>query len=344
MILASNALHHTAAVACQPVRSFCSTCRILSSSSSNNGESSRLPRTRAGTLASAYASTNVDFPDRESERRQPVARSGQKGLMDDDRGGRTSNPLSDLRRYDRGAKGKGDERPSRIRREVDSNGRHSWKDDVKLNLPINRGLELYHTSNSAIPNSNFNQKTTFIGFDLSTSLPTIFRTKIPVYKSPLFNLRAIPTYLLPPRKPPPFPLEGNQSWKNERRCVYVAAITSKNAVSKLAVERNRSRRRWKAALNVIINSEKSIVGLNQIGRNDLITPEYAYIASVTSELHDAPFDKIQSDILDGLNYIRKSQTRRGVESLSKPKYIPRSKIGEGLVGYDKAVEQFVRCI
>nr|XP_031863958.1 ribonuclease P protein component [Kwoniella shandongensis]KAA5531030.1 ribonuclease P protein component [Kwoniella shandongensis] len=156
------------------------------------------------------------------------------------------------------------------------------------------------------------RKTKFIGIDLESSLSKIFLTKLPLYRSPLFNLRAFPSHLLPPRRPPPFPLDFGQHYRKENDCVQLAVIGSKSQVSKLAVERNRARRRFRAAMEMVVEGEEK----------GLVVPEYTYIASLTAEIHDAPFQQITDDILTGLRYLKKVQPRRG-GGLPEPRYIPR---------------------
>ncbi|KAK8854618.1 ribonuclease P protein component [Kwoniella newhampshirensis] len=163
------------------------------------------------------------------------------------------------------------------------------------------------------------KKTMFIGIDLESSLSKIFLTKLPLYRSPLFTLRAFPSHLLPPRRPPPFPLDFANAYREKNDCVYLAVIGSKSQVSKLAVERNRARRRFRAAIEqVVVQEEKG-----------LVVPHYAYVASLTAEIHDAKYETIANDIKEGLRYLRQTRPRRqGGWVLPSPRFLPR---GEAVI-------------
>ncbi|WVR09427.1 hypothetical protein IAU60_006494 [Kwoniella sp. DSM 27419] len=179
----------------------------------------------------------------------------------------------------------------------------------------------------ARPDSFDDTKVHFIGIDLETALPKIFASKLPVYRSPsgLFNLRAYPSSFLPARRPPPFPMERNVEFRRTRLCVYTSVITSKAVVSKLAVERNRCRRRFKAALETVVNGSEYTGGRSREGRMALVTPEFAYVASLTAELHDAPHAQLVSDILDGLRFLQHAQPRKWDDKARLPevRYISR---------------------
>ncbi|WWC63513.1 uncharacterized protein I303_106116 [Kwoniella dejecticola CBS 10117] len=200
-----------------------------------------------------------------------------------------------------------------------------------------------YPGNSLGGNSTPDQRIHIIGFDLETSLPSIFSTKLPVFRSPLFNLRCIPFSRLPPRKVAPYPMQENERWKMDNRCIYFTVLSSKNAVSKLAIERNRCKRRFKAALDEILNKvqatsdkDKDIDAKLEFGlnfesgdRRTLVNNQYAYIASLTAEIHDAPFQQIQMEILKGLQYLQKAHSRNQISQatlpLPLPRYIPRGK-------------------
>ncbi|WVQ68457.1 uncharacterized protein L199_006665 [Kwoniella botswanensis] len=257
------------------------------------------PRTRAGAL-----SQTID----KSKEVRPIIRSGKKDLLNAVMGDPTS-PTND--RLDTG---------SRRREILESKHRKGgWKDNIQTALPQPKDTVIM----------NPDARIRIIGFDLTTSLPTIFRTKTSVFRSPLFNLRCIPFSHLPARRLPPFPTERLNEWTSSQKegCIYFSAISSKNAVSKLAVERNRSRRRFNSALEGLLNDD---VGKEET--RGLVNNQYAYIASLTASLHDAPFSQIQSDIIQGLKYLKKSQPTSSSGStplsvpLPLPKYIPRGKI------------------
>ncbi|KAK6910863.1 hypothetical protein I204_03103 [Kwoniella mangroviensis CBS 8886] len=293
-------------------RSFCSTCHLLAETPIPKlGESSRSrsqstsrptvvkPRTGGGIL-----SQKID----KSKEVRPIIRSGKKDLLNAVLGD-PSRPKND--RSDSGNRTREAREPK--------HRKGGWKENLQAaSLRPKDTITLDSDARIRI-----------IGFDLTTSLPTIFRTKTSVFRSPLFNLRSIPFSNLPPRRLPPFPTERLSEWRNEQkgRCIYFSAISSKNAVSKLAVERNRSRRRFNSALEGLLNDD---VGKEEA--RGMINNQYAYIASLTSSLHDAPFSQIQSDIILGLKYLEKSQATSSSGStplslpLPLPKYIPRGKI------------------
>lgn len=159
-----------------------------------------------------------------------------------------------------------------------------------------------------------------IGIDMETALPKIFATKTPIYRSPGLSIRAFPAHLLPPRPAPPFPPDLVSKTRHENPCVYLSIITSKNQVSKLAVERNRVRRRVKAAWDHVIND----------GREGwrLVSPDYAYIVSVNGELHDAEFESIVQGVATGLRFLQQKRPkevggRSGSGMVPEPKFIPR---------------------
>ncbi|WVF67488.1 ribonuclease P protein component [Kwoniella sp. CBS 6097] len=166
----------------------------------------------------------------------------------------------------------------------------------------------------------------FIGIDLESSLSRIYALKLPVFRSPSFNIRAYPSVFLPPRRSTPFPPARNIQYRRERLCVYLGLMSSKNAVSKSAVERNRCRRRMKAALDEVVNGVEDLGGLDKEQRMKLVTPEFAYIISLTAESHDVPYDTLKSDILNSLKFLKNAQPRKWNESsrLPPPKYIPRT--------------------
>ncbi|OCF32695.1 hypothetical protein I316_05616 [Kwoniella heveanensis BCC8398] len=166
----------------------------------------------------------------------------------------------------------------------------------------------------------------FIGIDLESALSKIYGHKLPVYRCPSFNIRAYPSAFLPPRRSTPFPPCRNMEYRRERLCVYLGLMSSKSAVSKLAVERNRCRRRVKTALDEVVNGVEDLGGLSKDQRMKLVTPEYAYIISLTAESHDAVYDTLKSDILKSLQYLKNAQPRKWNEGsrLPLPKYIPRT--------------------
>lgn len=114
---------------------------------------------------------------------------------------------------------------------------------IEINQVVNRDSNSYWYCKQVV----------FIGIDMNTALPKIFATKTPVYRSSGLSIRAFPAHLLPPRPAPPFPLDLISKTRCENPCVYLSIITSKNQVSKLAMERNRVRRRLKAAWDRVIN-------------------------------------------------------------------------------------------
>ncbi|OWT38273.1 ribonuclease P protein component [Cryptococcus neoformans Bt1] len=159
-----------------------------------------------------------------------------------------------------------------------------------------------------------------IGIDMETALPKIFATKTPVYRSSGLSIRAFPAHLLPPRPAPPFPPDLISKTRRENPCIYLSIITSKNQVSKLAVERNRVRRRLRAAWDKVIND----------GREGwrLVSPDYAYIVSVNGELNDAEFESIIQGVATGLRFLQQRRPkemggRSGSGMVPEPKFIPR---------------------
>nr|XP_019044899.1 hypothetical protein I302_06813 [Kwoniella bestiolae CBS 10118]OCF23829.1 hypothetical protein I302_06813 [Kwoniella bestiolae CBS 10118] len=302
--------------ACSQIRSFCSTCHLLFNHSPPRlGEPSRARptttklRTRAGILSKATKKPRST--DREDTSTKPLLKDGYGALRSNRNGISKSEGI------------------------LETSGKVNWKDAIRNMYPNSHSEG--KTVEPAI-NVDPEARIRIIGFDLSTSLPTIFKTRTQIFRSPLFNLRCIPFTLLPPRKIPPFPTETLHDWRNEQKggCVYFSAIGSKNAVSKLAVERNRSRRRFNAVLEGVLNERGEMGGMNSGERRGLVDCEYAYIASLTSSLHDAPFTQIQQDILQGLKYLKQRQSQREPRSQSfsrqvsapLPRYIPRGKLGD----------------
>ncbi|WVQ95138.1 hypothetical protein IAU59_002232 [Kwoniella sp. CBS 9459] len=180
----------------------------------------------------------------------------------------------------------------------------------------------------------------FIGIDLESSLSRIYSHKLPVFRSPSFNMRAFPSAFLPPRRSIPFPTGRNTEYRKERLCVYLGLMSSKAAVSKLAVERNTCRRRVKTALEEVVNGRKDLHGLSRDERMRLVTPEYAYIISLTADSHDAPYDSLKSDILNSLKFLKNAQSRKWSETarLPAPKYIPKTQLESPTYGVDLGVK------
>ncbi|WWD02186.1 hypothetical protein V865_000224 [Kwoniella europaea PYCC6329] len=259
------------------------------------------PKTRAGVL-----SQTID----KSKEVRPITLSGKKDLLNTVLGDPTRSTNDRLDTCNR----RRETRESKHRK-------GEWKDNIQTALPQPKDTVTM----------NPDARIQIIGFDLTTSLPTIFRTKTSVFRSSLFNLRSIPFSHLPARRLPPFPTERLNEWTSSLKggCIYFSAISSKNAVSKLAVERNRSRRRFTSALEGLLNDD-----LGKEETRGLVNNQYAYIASLTASLHDAPFSQIQSDIIQGFKYLKKSQPTFSSGShplslpLPLPKYIPRGKISD----------------
>ncbi|WWC71363.1 ribonuclease P protein component [Kwoniella pini CBS 10737] len=305
----------------QSARTFCSTCQILAIPS-KLGESSRSvkidrPRIKKGIFSSRLDPSSNDNKDQTSTTSRNAVRRGNRNIIDSVLSIKGSK--QDVR----------SPKPGRSRRPIQMEETKAQVTAVALRK-TERTLSEEHKMES-IPTQelNLNLKTHFIGFDLQTSLALIFSTKLPVYKSTLFNIRCISFQKLPIRKLPPYPINESEIWKFERKCIYFTILSSKNSVSKLAVERNRCKRRFKSALNNIINGKD----IEEIEQKKLLNNQYAYIASLTSKMYDAPFDQIQFEILNGLRYLQKAHLKSRItnDSLPLPKYIVREQVEVGTV-------------
>ncbi|WWC90568.1 uncharacterized protein L201_005504 [Kwoniella dendrophila CBS 6074] len=353
------------------VRSFCSTCYTLSNPPKLGESSHTRPRpikTRGGILSSTTATKSRKVVKAE---RKSLDQYGDKVKTSSRRRTDDAPNFSDIIQNrstwstsSNVHSQRGSERPQSMRI-----GNHVNHDDVE-NAGYSRGFQDITDKDTSrdkqtgplslqIQNLDPSKRIEMVGFDLTTSLPTIFKTKLPVYRSSLFNFRSIPFNQLPPRKLPPFPINQIHEYKNTeftnkgKILIHVTAITSKSQVSKLAFERNKSRRKFKSAFDAILNNQKeveqeAILGLGIMERRALINPEQAYIASITSELFDAPIQQIQNDILEGLKYLKNSQSGRRNTSnngiLPKPRYIPRGKVEPSIKDLDAIGNQSLETI
>ncbi|ODO11067.1 ribonuclease P protein component [Cryptococcus amylolentus CBS 6273] len=171
------------------------------------------------------------------------------------------------------------------------------------------------------------ERKAFIGIDLGTALPRIFTSRPTMqYITPLFAIRLFPASALPLRPAPPFPLHAiarkRQEMKAEAACVYAVVIASKAKVSKLAVERNKVRRKIMEAMRTVVNAP------GMVGKN-LVSPEHAYIISANPEVYDAPMEMLVNDVERSLVTIRKKMEKAGdVKSgaelwLPEPRYLSK---------------------
>ena len=73
-------------------------------------------------------------------------------------------------------------------------------------------------------------------------------------QTPYFDLSCSPAQSMPARPPSPFPPDHRLHNKEEaEKQIIFLMVTSKNNVSRVAVERNRARRRLKSAVDLVVN-------------------------------------------------------------------------------------------
>ncbi|ODN90717.1 hypothetical protein L198_06033 [Cryptococcus wingfieldii CBS 7118] len=306
-------------------RSFCSTCRLLQAPKRLGEPSSQPLRTRSsdGTSSAIDASSErrprTPKRDRQVDKSKSHARqsgSSEPKLWRDkllllgpsiDSGPlRPKRPIPDgssrTQRSPRALDGSAPRDRERDSRAPQSNAGPSW-DSIAREKDIR-----------------------FIGIDLGTALPRIFTSRPTIqYTTPLFAIRLFPASALPLRPAPPFPLHAiarkRQEMKAEAACVYAVVIASKAKVSKLAVERNKVRRKVMEAMGKVVNAPG-------MGKN-LVSPEHAYIISANPEVYDAPMETLVNDVERSLVTIRKKMDKAGdVKSgaelwLPEPRYLSK---------------------
>ncbi|WVQ72019.1 hypothetical protein IAR50_001563 [Cryptococcus sp. DSM 104548] len=167
----------------------------------------------------------------------------------------------------------------------------------------------------------------FIGIDFASALPRIFSTRAIINQAtPFFSIRLFPASALPLRPAPPFPLHAiakkRQAMKAEAACVYAVVIASKAKVSKLAVERNKVRRKMMEAMGRVVNAPGG-------GGKGLVSPEHAYIISANPQVYDAPMEALVNDVERMLVTIKKKLDRGGDAKsgaelwLPEPRYLSK---------------------
>ncbi|WVN86190.1 ribonuclease P protein component [Cryptococcus depauperatus CBS 7841] len=164
------------------------------------------------------------------------------------------------------------------------------------------------------------QRIKFIGIDIATALTKIFTSNVPHCRTPYFIIRTFRAALLPPRPAPPFPSDMLNAVRRKHPCVYLAVITSKNNISKLAVERNRVRRRFRAALDNVVNSNEGW---------KLVSPEYVYVVSPNAALFEAPYKVLVEEVERALRHVKERRRERmQVATLPWPNYMSSSVSGK----------------
>jgi len=94
----------------------------------------------------------------------------------------------------------------------------------------------------------------FTGYDPGLALNIYNRPEVLKTSSPLFSLFSAPSRYLQARLPSPFPPGYHHVTLGEgESIVKVVVIASKSKISKLASERNRARRRFRSALDMVVN-------------------------------------------------------------------------------------------
>ena len=89
--------------------------------------------------------------------------------------------------------------------------------------------------------------------NLEENLPLNNRLVQTTFNCPEFILRTLPRERTPHTRPAPFPEHLIDHGKKAHRSIGLGIVTSKVRMSKLAVERNRGRRRIVEALGYVVN-------------------------------------------------------------------------------------------
>ncbi|ODN83576.1 hypothetical protein L202_01691 [Cryptococcus amylolentus CBS 6039] len=308
-------------------RSFCSTCRLLQAPK-RLGESSIQPlRTRSSDGTSSAIDASSERRPRTPKRDRQVDKSKSHARQSD-----SSEPK--LRREKLLLLGPSiDSGPLRPKRPIPDGSSRTQRSP---RAPDGSAPRVHRDRDSRPPRSNAGPSwesiarekgIRFIGIDLGTALPRIFTSRPTMqYITPLFAIRLFPASALPLRPAPPFPLHAiarkRQEMKAEAACVYAVVIASKAKVSKLAVERNKVRRKIMEAMRTVVNAP------GMVGKN-LVSPEHAYIISANPEVYDAPMEMLVNDVERSLVTIRKKMEKAGdVKSgaelwLPEPRYLSK---------------------
>lgn len=141
-------------------------------------------------------------------------------------------------------------------------------------------------------------------------------------------MRAMPTTALPPRSTSPFPpsLIGAslQARRPDARVIQFGVIASKGNVSNLAVERGTVRRRFKAALQTVVqrshglprgSSGKDYLSPGQSlpaqsALNDVsYTSDWSYIVMLSKGVYGASMEDLCGSVAKGLKWIKKLQDK-----------------------------------
>jgi RNase P protein component len=128
--------------------------------------------------------------------------------------------------------------------------------DLSALPPLKRPRKVLLLSPSKYQTTLTPKQVRFARLDFETAVPKLHQIKLSVYRSPLFTLRACPSSRLPPHPEHPFPTskaDGTSETLGALPLVRFSVISSKAAVSKYAVERNRARTRFKAAVDTVIH-------------------------------------------------------------------------------------------
>ncbi|RXK36955.1 ribonuclease P protein component [Tremella mesenterica] len=95
--------------------------------------------------------------------------------------------------------------------------------------------------------------------------------------------------------------EGKENVRDKKekgeKMIRFCIIVTKNAVSKYAVERNRVKGRFKAAVEAVVNR-----GIG--GDIDLLDQEKIYVANLSSKMYDAKFENLVEEVAKGLNFLK----------------------------------------
>ncbi|GFZ50809.1 hypothetical protein JCM24511_08567 [Saitozyma sp. JCM 24511] len=162
---------------------------------------------------------------------------------------------------------------------------------------------------SALPHLSNARRVVFARLDFETAVPAIYSKRLPIFHCPFFSLRACPANQLPPHPASPFPTAltpargrgRDMDLDNNVPLVRFAVISSKAAVSNLAVERNRARTRFKAAVDLVVRRG---VGLQRgVDPMDHLLPGRVYLAAIFAAAYDAPMEQLCGKVVDGFKFL-----------------------------------------
>ncbi|CAD6568460.1 MAG: hypothetical protein TREMPRED_004546 [Tremellales sp. Tagirdzhanova-0007] len=120
------------------------------------------------------------------------------------------------------------------------------------------------------PSPTEHRAVAFSGLDTEFAFTFVRRQGSISTSTPYFDISSTPSQSMPARPPNPFPANHrlHNAGKAAKQVTFLI-VTSKNNVSRIAIERNRARRRFKSAMDLVVNRG---IGLRTEDGAELVSP------------------------------------------------------------------------